>query len=229
MAAQALYNISGFVSDRSGSFINDLTFANKPPASDYGGNFGTAPCPPDINIPSDLTQTNPSGLEPLTSIPNTTLYNGNLTIGSITNYSSQATLYVEGNVNINNNIAYSTTSNWHSLSDIPNLRIVATGNIYINSSVTSLDGEFIAKGSIYDCTVTTSDIGNYAGPGCYSNSLTVNGSFIANEIYLQRTGGNLYTNSLPAETFNYGPAEWLAPQGNTSGTLTQLLNLPPIL
>jgi len=57
---------------------------------------------------------------------------------------------------------------------------------------------------------------------------------MANQIYLQRTGGNIYPTSsmstpIPAETFNYSPEEWLAPVGSQQGRLTALFSLSPTL
>ena len=243
MAVQALYYIDGFVSNQNDSGnINDLTLANRPiqanqpspipphSSSIFGGTFGEAPCPPDITIPSSLSA-NPSTTITTNTLPTTnTLYTGPLTINAASSYkyTGQATIYVNGDVHIKGNqLSYSTTG-WYSLKDIPSLRIVATGDIYIDPSITSLDGTYIAQGNIYDCATPT-PAKTYGGPTCYSNNLTVNGSFMANAIYLQRTGGDTNTTGTAAETFNYGPEDWLAPAGNKRGTLTKLVSLPPVL
>jgi len=57
---------------------------------------------------------------------------------------------------------------------------------------------------------------------------------MANQIYLQRTGGNIYPTSsmstpIPAETFNYSPEEWLAPVGSVQGQITSFNTLSPTL
>jgi hypothetical protein len=242
MAVQALYYIDGFVSNQNyPASINKLTLANRPiqnntgspipvgSSSIFGGIFGEAPCPPDITIPISL---NAKILPNITtsSLPTeNTLYTGPLTIQaySTDKYTGQATIYVNGDVYIKGVQLNYSTNGWNSLSDIPSLRIVATGDIYIDPTITSLDGTYIAQGNIYDCAVYPSK--NYGGPQCYSNNLTVNGSFMANAIYLQRTGGDTNTTGTAAETFNYGPEDWLAPAGNKRGTLTKLVSLPPVL
>ena len=64
---------------------------------------------------------------------------------------------------------------------------------------------------------------------CYTNSLTVNGSFIANRIFFQRTGGNAYTSGSPAaETFNYGPEDWLSSPDSSTGAFGSFQQLPPV-
>jgi hypothetical protein len=169
---------------------------------------------------------------------------------TITN-GQQITLYVNGNLSITGNITY-YTQDWKSITDIPNLKLIVSGNIYISPDVTQLDGTYIAKGSIYDCSYVEKDFTNSvykstanANPGyypnsitgaqaCYNNHLIVNGSFIANSVYLQRTGGD-YANGngtiapSPAEVFNYGPEDWLAPSQASTGQLEAIKDLPPVL
>jgi hypothetical protein len=149
-----------------------------------------------------------------------------------------ATIYVNGNVSITGDIKYVTTG-WSltPTNTIPSLKIIATGDIVIDPNVTQLDGVYETTGYIYDCSTHTSgaNIGlyqNHTGPGnnlCYTNPLTVNGSFIANRIFFQRTGGNAYTSGSPAaETFNYGPEDWLSSPDSSTGREDSLKSLPPV-
>ena len=242
MAVQALYYIDGFVSNQNyPANINKLTLANKPiptnpgspipvgSSSIFGGTFGEAPCPPDITIPSSLSANPPATIATTNSLPKTnTLYTGSLTINAVSGdeYTGQATIYVNGDVYINGDQLNYSLTGWNSLKEIPSLRIVATGDIYINPSITSLDGTYIAQGNIFDCATPQK---KYGGLSCYSNNLTVNGSFMANAIYLQRTGGNINSTGTAAETFNYGPEDWLAPAGNLRGKITSYNTLNPVL
>ena len=244
LAAQALGAISGFTTDTNGT-INDLTFAS----------FGFAPCvSSSTSVPSNITpnaysQTAVADDTSLSSKPS-----GSYTASSTsTNYFSlgantlsagkQISIYVNGNVSINGNITYTATG-WTNIASIPNLRIVATGDIYISPDVTQLDGVYIAKGSIYDCSYTEQNstkatFGSLLNKGKYVNGiapanspclsqLTVNGSLIAKTVNFQRTSGNINT-GLPAETINYGPEDWLAPNIVNNGTVNAIQQLSPVL
>ena len=126
--------------------------------------------------------------------------------------------------------------------------IVHGGNIKIDPNVNELDGVFIAepnsagkKGSIYTCYVRGVN-GNAFGTGGTSscnNQLLVNGAFIANQIYLQRTYGSvsqavsLYNsctrNDPAAEIFCYSPMDWLANPLPVNSSFESITNLPPVL
>ena len=241
MAAQALGQIIGFVSNQNNiANGNDLTFANAntggaPFTSPiYGGMFGTAPCGPDLSSYSALTtSTSPGTINSIGT--GTVAYTGNLTINSNTvTDGTKAVIYVTGNVYINGDIKYNTTG-WTDISQIPNLKIIAN-NIYIAPGVHQLDGIYIATNDIRDCADSG---GHFQSTSCYGstsspNTLTVNGSFMAKQIYLERTGGNIYPTSgmstpTPAEIFNYTPENWLAPVGTQKGGLTALFSLSPTL
>jgi hypothetical protein len=243
LAAQALGTISGFTTDTNGT-INDLTFAS----------FGFAPCvSSSTSVPSNIT---PFAYSQIAVADDTSLSSktsGSYTASSTsTNYFSlgvntlsagkQISIYVNGNVSINGNITYTTTG-WTNIASIPNLRIVATGDIYISPDVTQLDGVYIAKGSIYDCSYTEQNFttaifgslpkGKYVNGTAPANSpclsqLTVNGSLIAKTVNFQRTSGNINTGS-PAETINYGPEDWLAPNIVNNGTVNAIQQLSPVL
>ena len=244
LAAQALGTISGFTTDTNGT-INDLTFAS----------FGFAPCvSSSTSVPSNITPTAYSQTAGADDTSLSSKTSGSYTASSTsTNYFSlgantlpagkQISIYVNGNVSINRNITYTTTG-WTNIASIPNLRIVATGDIYISPDVTQLDGVYIAKGSIYDCSYTeqnstTAIFGSLPNKGKYVNGtapanspclsqLTVNGSLIAKTVNFQRTSGNINT-GLPAETINYGPEDWLAPNIVNNGTVNAIQQLSPVL
>ena len=237
MAAQALGQIIGFVSNQNNTTNgNDLTFSNVGyvGAPIYGGLFGTAPCGPDLSSYTAITtSTNPGTINSIGT--GTVAYNDNLTINSNTiSNGTKAIIYVTGNVYISGDIKYNTTG-WTDISQIPNLKIIAN-NIYIAPGVHQLDGIYIATSDIRDCADSG---GQFQSTSCYGstsspNTLTVNGSFMAKQIYLERTGGNIYPTSgmstpTPAEIFNYTPENWLAPVGNMQGHITSFNTLSPVL
>ncbi len=264
LAAVALGQISGFQSNRYGSNYGNsaqsdsASFGNNE-LSFLGNMLGSIPCSsvdlitPTINN-GKLNQTPGSDYTISSSLKGTYFANSTATTpfslgaNTITN-GQQITLYVNGNLSITGNITYNT-KDWKSISDIPNLKLIVSGNIYISPDVTQLDGTYIAKGSIYDCSYVEQDFattaytsiansGSYPNSGtgaqaCYNNHLIVNGSFIANSVYLQRTGGD-YTNGngtiapSPAEVFNYGPEDWLAPSQANTGQFEAIKDLPPVL
>ena len=249
LAAQALGAITGFPTNLLAATKNNLDFADDG-SGNYGG-FGYAPC---ISIPTSLPSSNlgtigqPAGLD----IINLNTFNGTysatsnasdyFSLGANTlSLSKDIVIYVDGNVSINDNQTY-TTSGWNTVSAIPNLKIIASGDIYISPKVTQLDGTYIATGSIYTCSYTEQDYtaGNYANLAnvkkyvngtpspCLSN-LLVNGSLIAKSIYLQRTYGNVgAATPTAAETINYGPEDWLATVTTNTGTVDSYQELPPV-
>lgn len=111
--------------------------------------------------------------------------------------SGKVAVFVKGDVLVNGNIMYSTAGQ-SSPDKLPSFVLVATGNIYINSTVTQLSGMYIAQGrTIYTCST-----GNYAAPDLASsspqsvlalcnNQLTVHGALMANKIRFLRAQNTL--------------------------------------
>jgi hypothetical protein len=133
---------------------------------------------------------------------------------------------------------------------IPHFRLIATGDIYISSSVTQLDGEYISTGgSVYTChdadawgsPINTSATNIYAA--CSANNLVVNGSLVGRSVRLTRTKGTLRnatdtditTNSTNiAEIIQFSPEIYLSPSPNgvveeVGSTYDSLSALPPLL
>lgn len=200
---------------------------------------------------------------------------GDVEMVSIPNFSSRTTFYVNGDLFINNDVIY---SNYSTLATIPNFTVVVLGDIYIDNNVSRLDGTYIAqplsngsKGRIYTCsnntgrsgTAPTVDAtavyntcsGGYT-PGIGSGPtqrLTVNGSFIARKVVLNRAVNTLNDSrfkensrlrsapdndplgSAAAEVFNFSLEVYLSPPVfNPRGCLTcgdydAVAILPPIL
>jgi len=188
-----------------------------------------------------------------------------------TAYSKHHTVYVEGDVFILNNIPYINPYG-AGIAGIPNFTLVVKGNIYIDNDVSQLDGLYIAQpdtrpksGRIYTCAteglgdkpaVAPADMYIHCGatPG-NPKPLTVNGSFIAQRVILNRTTGTLRDSkfrecaaqmvipSVPActsatnaaEVFNFSPELYLSPpvfsprSTPTSGEYQYISTLPPIL
>jgi hypothetical protein len=194
-AAIAFGPITGFASNQSvenfSSSPTALTFANTsgitsdPYVPSLGGNFepGGSYCLSDP-VPGATAQT----------------FAGNTDIDSLTNMAPGTDLYykVNGNVYIGSNITYSNpNSSWGS-NNVPSFVLDATGNIYIDPSVTELDGIYVSHGNIYTCGAGNSSVPNYVSPmsssqlftNC-SKQLAVYGSFVANHVEMERTFGSL--------------------------------------
>jgi hypothetical protein len=176
--------------------------------------------------------------------------------GGVVNPGEKTALYVDGDVFIDSNINF-VGGGWGTPNNnrIPSFYLIVKGNIYIDASVSQLDGVYIAQptgvdaagkptdGKIYTCAVNkraphTSEL--------YSDcnkKLTVNGSFIAQEVKLQRTKGTLRL-SQPAEArgsgniaevFNFTPETYLAKphdsliDGSVGSEYDFITSLPPIL
>ncbi len=144
---------------------------------------------------------------------------------------SGGTLHVNGNVYIASPV---NSPGSFSLNGVPKNKVVATGNIYINSAVTNLDGIYMAGGTIYTCTngnakPTASFLSSLPG-GCTSTRLTVNGALIAPQIKFLRLVGNVNDNTAD-ETITYDPTVWLRALSGGSGeqVIDAYTTLPPIL
>ncbi len=182
--------------------------------------------------------------------------------------------YITASADGNPGIVYANET-WSKDSDIPLFYLIVSGNLYIDQSVSRLDGIYIAQprsdgsgGTIYTCTglvgpgagtVDTFSGGNlktnFIDNNCHNNSLTVNGTFIAQNIKLDRTinslrndpsgAGNSTFNtsdngSSAAETFALSPEIYMAnicsdPTSPVSiickatSSLPDVTGLPPVL
>ncbi len=156
-------------------------------------------------------------------------------------FSGNLVVFVNGDVDVNTNISLS--SSYSNTNDIPNLYVIASGNINIASGVNTLDGVYVAEptsivnqgGYITTCATTTDT--QWAASALTTNCggvLNVDGSFQAKQVRLNRTGGDVATTA--AENFTFDPSIWINnPLGNifpSSGGNPNYLsvsNLPPVL
>ena len=154
------------------------TFANT--TSYYGGNFGKSRCIPNywrgasnLNfVPTDTldigTIPGPTTIahKPDTQ-PYVTLTNNNPDLDL------KATIYIEGDLLIANNIVNNSTSTWNNFNDIGYITIIVKGDILINPNVSQIDAVLIAypdsgnnsqdieddtKGRIYTCYLATDNV-----------------------------------------------------------------------
>ncbi len=158
-------------------------------------------------------------------------------------------LYVDGDVYIKGDIKYPD-----DISGLPYFALIVKGNIYIDPSVTRLDGLYVAQpkddnsaGQIITCANSSGPLKNYDNPGCRSK-LTINGAFVAKSVRFLRTLDSLrdssrtddaITREHAAEIFNFIPEMYLgtppfknegvgAGSGST-GRYDSIMTLPPIL
>jgi hypothetical protein len=224
------------------AFSNQGTNAS---SGNFATSVGSVSCIPDYY-----------GAKPST----TTAFPGNVGSLSTANYSAtgtttvnggtlasgaKATVYVDGDVYINGNISYG--SGW-DLAHVPLFELVVKGNIYVSSTVTQLDGVYIAQGSsgtgdgtIYTCATGPTPLALDGSLYSTCNTkLTVNGSLVAGHVQLLRTAGSLGQStggegtggSKAAEEINYNPSLWLAQPnngGSSQGNYDAITSLPPIL
>lgn len=190
---------------------------NAPVAQDQAGDNGFYHCAPDYYSAAQ----NP--LPDKSIVPDQQIGNG-----------QHIARFVNGDAYIFNNIAY-TSNSWGTISEIPSYYLIVKGDIYINSSVTNLDGVYVAQpindtkgGHIYTCTKRNflGDVSFFAPSELYDSCktpLTITGSFIANQIRFLRTNGTVGKSLTPdvnekptsgniAEIFNFSQEMYLAPQ-----------------
>jgi hypothetical protein len=249
-AAFALGRITGFataIPSGANSAPRGLAFANTPASTgeNYGGNFGQLPCIPDHfgTRPSNtVSVTNTNALNSNAAVHNNRSYflDNSVGIGGITiGVGQHKAWYINGDLYITNNITYAGRGSWSTIDDIPALKLVVNGNIYIRSNVTQLDGVYIAQGSsdatgnIYTCATSmgneVADIDVYS---TCSTQLRVNGALVARKLHLKRSAGTLATNQT-GERIEYLPELWLArwPSDGSSnaGGYDSITGLPPVL
>ena len=230
------------------SFANSAIAAGKVNISQglYGGFFGDSSgawaCGTDYT----------KGLSPISGAAATTqIANIPPTPGDAQiNDGQQLRIYATGDVYISRNIAYQPGA-WPKIDQIPFFELVVTGgNIYIDSSVTQLDGIYIAEpsgaagGQIIDCATNAGGILKQVDPtvnGFYSTcnkQLVINGAFVAKHVLFGRTNGSLgqatagdsLGSNHDAEVFNYTPEIWLPRNAATpSDTYDAITALPPVL
>jgi hypothetical protein len=157
-----------------------------------GGYAGIVPAAPDYEIPSTATSFPGFGAV----APNTIReFVGMATLSSgVVPSGARITVYVDGDVRITGSgITYATAAGYTDRTAIPHFRLIAKGNIYIESSVAQLDGEYIAEGLVYTCHNsgwnTPINNANIMDP-CDNTNLVVNGALIGDSIKLTRTGGH---------------------------------------
>lgn len=159
-------------------------------------------------------------------------------------------LFIEGDLRITGNgISYETPTTWGAdLSKIPSLHVFVQGHIYIDPTVSTVTGMFVAqpigilKGTIFTCAngTTTFEPGERL-TNC-GTKLTINGSLVAKEILLHRAFGSLRNataesssgSSNAAEVFNFSPEHFLVSPDSYSGSSDPVQFdaysvLPPIL
>lgn len=214
-AAFAMSTIDEFASANSAGprAPKRLSFANDDASDAYGGNYLSSHCVADYWKDAPTAPAPPSSQ----------------TIGTQTvTAATDGVIYVDGDVRITGNITYN--AGWGSLADIPSFMVVSRGgNIYIDRSVSQLDGIYVAipsgpsNGRIYTCSNTAAGSPAYTSPipadaatGC-GTQLTINGAFVAEQVKFLRTNGDYNTatagegpNANIAEIFIYGPEVWLS-------------------
>ncbi len=225
LAAQAMAAINQFTTATlRGSTPkppDGLAFANTGAGVDptYGGNFGDAPCATDYF--NTVTNYSDPGLTAggAVAVPGSS---------PSTNYSAIANsekliLRHDGDVQINGNIIYTSSGTWANLSQIPSFVLIVRGNIYIQKTVTQLDGLYIAqpdisgnKGTIYTCANGTSLYTASTLDANCNTKLTINGAFIAKKVKFLRTNGSLKAQAATP----YGWSGWQKLNSSGCGTGT---------
>ncbi|HLZ14529.1 MAG TPA: hypothetical protein VKQ34_00900 [Candidatus Saccharimonadales bacterium] len=252
LAVDRIYDFSTALGNAGGAAKPDgLAFANTAAVSGgvFGGNAGTPSCIPDYysRMPATTSALSSSNVSLLGT--GTFTATGPITLSGNINPGQRTAIYVNGDVLITGNITFPGI--W-DVAHLPFFEIIAKGNIYVSSSVTQIDGLYVAQpngaagGVISTCAQPGLPATSYIGQltnGVFNtpcnNQLTVNGAFVATQVQLLRThgtlnnsvAGELNTSGNQAEVFNYSPALWMAmpPNQGTSDTYDSITSLPPIL
>jgi hypothetical protein len=177
-----------------------LTFANTGNPGNVLGKLGTRPCIGDYFFKHTLaTTTDPgaNGAGVNTSAKQAYFHTGNMTLPALDiQDGASIAIYVDGNLGITGPITlHNANSGWSSINDVPSIFIIVKGNIYIDSSVTNLDGVYIAQsngaaqtGIIDTCAAASawSSISLDSLLGSCQSQLNVNGAFISQNVKFHR-------------------------------------------
>jgi hypothetical protein len=259
LGALALRNIKSFVTGKSqsggawgnsvsgGSSPSVLAFANTTGSASpvFGGGFDQDNwCVADYAQGVDTGSATPLGASSSASLgsPNTTsVYTSNapqltLTGGSISADGRKVIIKADHDVYITGDITYGVPG---SLDQVPQLEIIAGGNIYIDPSVRDLYGFYDAQGGAFiTCANSAGAISGAVNVNtCKQKPLTVHGAVAALLVVPNRTWGDQVGNAAagtpqqPAELFDFSPQMWLpALNGRTGvGRWESVTSLPPIL
>ncbi len=222
----------------------------------FGTNFGSVGCI------KDYYATKPSSTSPLPASLGAGLASGAYSAtgdvilgGGTVLPGSKVDIYIDGNLLITDSpsasIRYGGSGSW-TVANIPVLRVIVRGNIFIDNDITQLDGLYVAQASdatngiVYTCGLTTitpftpMPLAGTLASECSHTRLVVNGSLVGRQVQLRRTVGTQRASSAGetaaggnmAEVFNYGPGNWIQQpdSGDTSSAgYDSITSLPPIL
>ncbi len=227
IGALAPGGIEGFASGQGSGSVGSLTFDN----------YGSAFCVPNYAALFDVPAVQPS------------IITGPHTINAtIINAGARIDVLVRGDIHITGPLTFDNVS-WAS-NTIPSYRVISLGgNIYIDPSVEQLDGLYVAipdsgtGGAIYTCAGAGGALTAAEVAGACSNPLTVTGAFIANQVKLLRTYGDVASASAAdddpyapgntaAERFIFTPEVWMAQPATTpapSYEYDAISSMPPVL
>ena len=234
-----------------------LSYANTSSASVSCSNLsGLSPAnlikPDKGNLSTPKWPTSSTGLGPQVTIKQSMASgdygrNGSLIItGGSLGKGQHIRLFVKGDVTINGDISADEVNPIHSsLSDIPSLTVVATGDIRVEREVSVIAGTYVAGGKFESCKDAQNQKKTPAlgVNGVCKNKLKVNGAIVSggSPVFLRTFGaGNEREDdqwdtkkiSSTAEWINYTPNLWLTTSNGSSGnqleglTTTQVTNLP---
>jgi hypothetical protein len=138
------------------------------------------------------------------------------------------TVFINGNVYINNNITYDPAS---TVDNVPKFALIVTGSIYIDKGVSRLDGMYVAQpvpkcdssglpagcnnsaaynpvtadtGIIWTCHPNNTNPLDYTYPSQCPTSLTVNGALIAKQVNFLRIKGDIVSASTAEDSLAGG-------------------------
>ncbi len=265
-ASQAFHSIEGYSSatgrNTHPSPNKGLSLSNDTGTPSFGGGFGSAHCLPDYagSRPNITADPSPVLADP-SALGSGDHYfrpsGGTLTIRTTgTPISGRVVVYVEGDAVISNEsgngITYGGSNGWatdgEGKAQLPAFYLIATGNIYIESTVTELNGVYIAQpsggtgGIIYTCTQGAQAVAANNLHGTCNHKLTVYGALIADRIKFLRTVGSVRSSgnnetigsATVGEEIIYTPETWInnplpVTTRGSVGRYDAISSLPPIL
>lgn len=229
----------GFYSGGSqpNSNVKRLSFANinanGTSNGDFGGSFegtvGQSNCIPDYfgRLDPSTAQSLPANWRPvLVNASSGGTYYGNAPSGNsldlfggsgggdlVVSAGKRVAIYVKGDVYIGKNVTYDTSA---TVDSVPKFMLVVKGSIYVDPSVTRLDGSYIAQPADNTAASISSDTGIfwschpqspsaqidiYYPPTC-TKPLVINGAIVAKQVDLLRVKGDITASNTGEDNLN---------------------------
>ncbi|HSX48141.1 MAG TPA: hypothetical protein VLF41_01385 [Candidatus Nanoarchaeia archaeon] len=135
--------------------------------------------------------------------PDVTLPAATNVVGRVTFYAPTYNVIISGNIRFNSSVV--------TVDNLPAFGLITGKDVFIDRSVTQLDGYYYAVGNVDTCTAGNVSIDIHTSADSCSNTLTLYGLTMAHGYRFARTGPAGFNGSTLGESFNFIGDIYIAP------------------